>query len=293
MRFIRYVLRALNPKTAVTMDSRRVFRIRRCVVAGVITILVIAMVSCGVYGVKMHAQRAAQASQSATSTDKTTAKRQNPKKDSSGKQSQKSQDNADTEDSVQAELKNQSAPLTDDQRNEILAKAQQTARDNGHEPTQYTYCVAQKGDVGSLDDFANAVYRILNGERGWSRAGATFVQGADGSCDFNIVLSEARYMTTFSPDCSTEYSCRVDENVIINDDRWNGGTNDWLSAGGDMARYRVMVINHEVGHRLGHTDNETTCAGAGQLAPLMQEQSMHLDGCATNEYPLDGELWIK
>ncbi|WP_244609352.1 DUF3152 domain-containing protein [Bifidobacterium moukalabense] len=296
MRFIRYVLRALNPKTAVTMDSRQVFRIRRCVVAGVIAVLVIAMVSCGVYGVKMHAQRAAQASQSTTSTGKTTAKRQNSKKDSSGKQSQKSQDNADnadTEDSVQAELKNQSAPLTDDQRNEILAKAQQTARDNGHEPTQYTYCVAQKGDVGSLDDFANAVYRILNGERGWSRAGATFVQGADGSCDFNIVLSEARYMTTFSPDCSTEYSCRVDENVIINDDRWNGGTNDWLSAGGDMARYRVMVINHEVGHRLGHTDNETTCAGAGQLAPLMQEQSMHLDGCATNEYPLDGELWIK
>lgn len=29
VRFIRYVLRALNPKTAVTMDSRQVFRIRR------------------------------------------------------------------------------------------------------------------------------------------------------------------------------------------------------------------------------------------------------------------------
>ena len=134
---------------------------------------------------------------------------------------------------------------------------------------------------------------FINDERGWPRAGATFVQGAEGNCDFNIVLSEAQYMTTFSSGCSTEYSCRVGENVIINDDRWNGGTDAWLSAGGNMARYRVMVINHEVGHRLGHTDNETPCAGAGQSAPLMQEQSMHLDGCTTNEYPLDNELWIR
>ncbi|SPU24161.1 membrane protein [Bifidobacterium adolescentis] len=93
-------------------------------------------------------------------------------------------------------------------------------------------------------------------------------------------------MTSFSPSCSVEYSCRVDNNVIVNDDRWNGGTQQWLAAGGNLARYRTMVINHEVGHRLGHIDNETTCAGEGQLAPLMQEQSMHLDGCKVNEYPL-------
>lgn len=292
VRFIRYVLRALNPKTAVTMDSRQVFRIRRWTVACVLAILVIAMVSCSVHGMKAHAQRAAQASQSAT-TGKTTAKRQHSKNDAAAERSNESQDDDNAEDPVQAELQHQSAPLTDDQRNEILAKAQQTARDNGHEPTQYTYCVAEKGDVGSLDDFSNAVYRILNDERGWPRAGATFVQGAEGNCDFNIVLSEAQYMTTFSSGCSTEYSCRVGENVIINDDRWNGGTDAWLSAGGNMARYRVMVINHEVGHRLGHTDNETPCAGAGQSAPLMQEQSMHLDGCTTNEHPLDNELWIR
>ncbi len=72
VRFIRYVLRALNPKTAVTMDSRQVFRIRRWTVACVLAILVIAMVSCSVHGMKAHAQRAAQASQSAT-TGKTTA----------------------------------------------------------------------------------------------------------------------------------------------------------------------------------------------------------------------------
>ena len=34
-------------------------------------------------------------------------------------------------------------------------------------------------------------------------------------------------------------------NVIINDDRWNSGTDVWMSGGGDLARYRTMVINHE------------------------------------------------
>ena len=103
-----------------------------------------------------------------------------------------------------------------------------------------------------------------------------FEPSTDGNCDFNIVLAQASSMPTFSSICSEQYSCRVGDNVIINDDRWNSGTDVWVSGGGDLARYRTMVINHEVGHRLGHVDNEMTCAGAGQAAPLMQEQSIFL-----------------
>lgn len=125
------------------------------------------------------------------------------------------------------------------------------------------------------------------------RAGAIFEPSTDGNYDFNIVLAQASTLPTFSSVCSEQYSCRVGNNVIINDDRWNSGMDVWMSGGGDLARYRTMVINHEVGHRLGHIDNEMTCArGAGQAAPLMQEQSIFLDGCAINEYPLDSELWI-
>ncbi len=126
------------------------------------------------------------------------------------------------------------------------------------------------------------------------RAGAIFEPSTDGNCDFNIVLAQASTLPTFSSVCSEQYSCRVGNNVIINDDRWNSGMDVWMSGGGDLARYRTMVINHEVGHRLGHIDNEMTCArgGAGQAAPLMQEQPIFLDGCAINEYPLDSELWI-
>lgn len=180
----------------------------------------------------------------------------------------------------------------DDQKREILAKAQQTAQNSGYGMVQYHYCVVTNGEVGSVEDFSNAVFRILNSEHGWARAGAIFEPSTDGNCDFNIVLAQASTLPTFSSVCSEQYSCRVGNNVIINDDRWNSGTDVWMSGGGDLARYRTMVINHEVGHRLGHIDNEMTCAGAGQAAPLMQEQSIFLDGCAINEYPLDSELWI-
>ncbi|BDR52530.1 hypothetical protein KIM372_04370 [Bombiscardovia nodaiensis] len=185
------------------------------------------------------------------------------------------------------------SPLSDQERAGILAQAQATAAASGKPAQQFSYCVAGKGNVGETDSFASAIFRTLNDPRGWPRAGATFVQGSDGACDMTIVLSEAQYLPTFSPSCSSTYSCRVGNQVIINKDRWDGGTDLWLGAGGDMERYKVMVINHEVGHRLGHMDNEQTCAAQGQPAPLMQEQSMGLDGCTPNEWPLDSELWVR
>ncbi|MCH9274893.1 DUF3152 domain-containing protein [Bifidobacterium amazonense] len=186
-------------------------------------------------------------------------------------------------------------PLTDAERTSILQQAQSTAADSGDVPQTFTYCLETKGDVGSTTAFSNTVYRTLNNAKGWPRAGATFEQLNGDDCanaDMTLILSEAKYMSDFSEGCSGSYSCRVGDQVIINADRWNGGTEDWLKAGGTLARYREMVINHEVGHRLGHYDNETACAGEGQPAPLMLQQSMRLDGCTPNEWPLDSELWI-
>lgn len=34
---------------------------------------------------------------------------------------------------------------------------------------QYHYCVVTNGEVGSVEDFSNAVFRILNSEHGWAR----------------------------------------------------------------------------------------------------------------------------
>ena len=190
-------------------------------------------------------------------------------------------------------------PLSADERSAILAKAEQTASESGNGLITYTYCVAARGEVGDLTEFANMFFSTLNDPRGWPRAGVIFQEneGADpntdpNACSMTLTLAAADQMTSFSTECSDEYSCRVGNNVIINIDRWNNATEGWLNAGGTVERYRTMVINHEVGHRLGHLDNELTCPAVNQPAPLMQQQSMDLLGCVPKEWPLDEELWV-
>lgn len=301
----RTVVSALNPNASSNLDAKQVFRIRRTVVfSGIAAVVLIVAV---VVAVSVHANRSAQADKTGTVVSAQTSKtKQSPsakatKKTTAGKtaaensSAKKTQEQSDTSSSLTDETRRQvealAASISDDESATIKAKADETAHSSGKPVTQYTYCIAGKGNVGVLDGFANTVYRVLNDPRGWPRAGATFVKGDGDACNFTVVLSEAKYMQTFDSGCSAEYSCRVGDNVIINLDRWNGGIGNWMEAGGNLARYRTMVINHEVGHALGHIDNETTCAGAGKPAPLMQEQSMHLDGCTVNEWPLDDELW--
>jgi Protein of unknown function (DUF3152) len=47
------------------------------------------------------------------------------------------------------------------------------------------------------------------------------------------------------------------------------------------------VVNHEVGHWLGF--GHSRCSGAGRLAPVMQQQSIGLEGCTFNPWPLPTE----
>lgn len=205
-------------------------------------------------------------------------------------------DNADNKNNAgSSDQQSTPEPLTDDERAAILSKAEQTATESGNELITYTYCVASKGEVGDLTEFSDTVFSTLNDPRGWPRAGAVF-QEADGTdpnaCSMTLTLAAADQMTSFSTECSDEYSCRVGNDVVINVDRWNNATEGWLNAGGTVSRYRTMVINHEVGHRLGHLDNELTCSAVNQPAPLMQQQSMDLLGCTPNEWTLDEELWV-
>ncbi len=96
-------------------------------------------------------------------------------------------------------------------------------------------------------------------------------------------------MPSFSSGCDVEWSCRVGRSVIINDKRWVDASAAWNASGGTLRDYRHMVVNHEVGHWLGH--GHLHCAGAGQLAPVMQQQSIDLEGCKFNPWPLTSELW--
>jgi len=148
-----------------------------------------------------------------------------------------------------------------------------------------TYSVATRGAVRSnLGEFIANAEATYADARGWRAAGIRFDRVATGG-DFTLWLATPDEVARFSSTCSSFYSCRVGRNVIINDDRFLGGSPYWP---GPVAEYRHLVVNHETGHFLGL--GHAGCPGPGSLAPVMQQQSKGLDGCAPNAWPTAGEL---
>ena len=156
-------------------------------------------------------------------------------------------------------------------------------------PAKYTYCAATKGvDQSYLADFIAKTAAVLGDPRGWNVEGRVGFERVETDCDFSLWLSAPSQMTSFGGVCDSYYSCRSDRNVVINFDRWQGATDPWNAAGGSLEDYRVMVTNHEVGHWLGF--GHRNCSGAGQPAPVMQQQSIDLQGCSFNPWPTSPEL---
>jgi hypothetical protein len=150
-----------------------------------------------------------------------------------------------------------------------------------------TFSVATRGRVSNPRTLASQALFTLNDPRGWSRQGTQYVEVPQGG-EFTMVLTQAALVPSFGYPCSTLWSCQQGRYVVINDTRWQFASPSWNAAGGAPRDYRHMVVNHEVGHWLGR--GHLFCPGPGQLAPVMQQQSISLQGCAFNPWPLDGEL---
>lgn len=188
------------------------------------------------------------------------------------------------------ELANVQAPALKDPEWLVAQKAaQQAAKAAATTTRTVTYDAAARGVLtADLAEFKRQANATLNDPRGWARMGVIFQEVASGGM-FSLVLAEANQLPVFSPGCSAEYSCRAGRYVIINQDRWLGATPSWNAAGGSLRDYRHMVVNHEVGHWLGHGHED--CAAAGQSAAVMQQQSINLQGCSFNPWPTTSELW--
>ncbi|MEU3468919.1 DUF3152 domain-containing protein [Streptomyces sp. NPDC006687] len=129
--------------------------------------------------------------------------------------------------------------------------------------------------------FAEAVQRTLNDPRSWGHDGEmTFERVADGKADFVITLASPG--TTGAWCAKSDLDTTIDnvscdsastERVMINAFRWGQGSATY--GAGQMLAYRQMLINHEVGHRLGH--GHVSCQKPGSLAPIMQQQTKSLD----------------
>nr|WP_199827377.1 DUF3152 domain-containing protein [Streptomyces xylophagus] len=161
---------------------------------------------------------------------------------------------------------------------------------------KYTYRVDVEQGLG-LDGtlFAEAVQKTLNDGRSWAHNGArTFERIYSGKPDFVITLASpgttAKWCAKSGLD-TTEDNVSCDsastERVMINAYRWAQGSSTY---GDKMYAYRQMLINHEVGHRLGY--GHVTCDKDGELAPVMQQQTKFLDHdgihCLANPWPYPG-----
>ncbi|WP_217210487.1 DUF3152 domain-containing protein [Streptomyces sp. AC550_RSS872] len=128
--------------------------------------------------------------------------------------------------------------------------------------------------------FAEAVQKTLNDDRSWAHNGAyTFERIYSGKPDFVITLASpgttADWCAKSGLDTTVDnVSCdsAATERVMINAYRWAQGSETY---GDRIHEYRQMLINHEVGHRLGNP--HVTCDKDGELAPVMQQQTKFLD----------------
>ena len=154
---------------------------------------------------------------------------------------------------------------------------------------EITYDISFRGTLkADRTEFEKVVDQTLTDNRGWARAGVKFQKVASGG-RLHVVLASGVEVEKASPNgCSSELSCTVKPYVLINDDRWLNGTDSYQGVG--IAAYRQMVINHEVGHFLGH-DHVWSCDNG--VAPVMLQQSTGLRGCSANSWPLASELWVR
>ncbi|MFH0242478.1 DUF3152 domain-containing protein [Streptomyces sp. HK10] len=148
--------------------------------------------------------------------------------------------------------------------------------------------------------FAEAVHRTLNDERSWSHGGARTFERVSGKSGKSEGDDPVFVITLASPSTTAEWCARsgldttVDnvscdsastERIMINAYRWARGAETF---GPDRIReYREMLINHEVGHRLGK--GHVNCPREGALAPVMMQQTKYLTvggaTCRPNAWP--------
>ncbi|GAA2877511.1 lipoprotein [Actinoplanes cyaneus] len=167
--------------------------------------------------------------------------------------------------------------------------ARETAAPAGRKGTLLHYRVAVERDIHGVTaaQFAAVTTATLRDPRSWTAGGEWRLQrvGPDDRADFTIWLVTPKTRDAMCEGAADGYtSCRAHDNVVINVARWAKGVPDY---GASLGVYRQYVINHEVGHRLGQAHE--LCPAKGDLAPVMQQQTLGLHGCKPNSWPfLDG-----
>ena len=136
-------------------------------------------------------------------------------------------------------------------------------------------------------EVAAIVDTVLGDPRSWIGGGNVRLQlvPAGAPAEFTVLLASP---ATSEAICATGglrtegySSCRLPGRVVLNLARWLTGVPDY---GASLEEYRRYLVNHEVGHQLGH--GHESCPAPGAPAPVMQQQTYGLQGCLANGWPV-------
>ena len=146
----------------------------------------------------------------------------------------------------------------------------------------YSYTIEKRGEIeSSMEVFGDIARQTLSDIRGWTLNLNVDFRRVSSDEDFRLILASPREVDRAASACSAQWSCRVGDQILINDERWRNTTSTWPES---RRAYRSYVINHELGHWLGIRDIRE-CPRGGHDAPVMMQQSKGLDGCNARVWP--------
>jgi hypothetical protein len=184
----------------------------------------------------------------------------------------------------------------------------------GTGPTRWVRIEIEDGVPIDPGIVAPYVMSILGDAQGWTAHGRVSFGRTDGVADIRIVfaspktaeslcprphdpatvdieppdvpgvvpLPQASPSPSASPSASPDEaeSCAEQGIVVVSAYQWAAGAKAF---GDEAGQWRDYMINHPIGHLLGEPD--APCGGAGQLAPVMQNQELDITPCLANGWP--------
>jgi uncharacterized protein DUF3152 len=164
-------------------------------------------------------------------------------------------------------------------------------------PLRRFHVAAEIGSGEDVAGFAAQVEATLGDPRSWVGGGGLRLQRMSPAdpVDFTVFLATRESAAEMCSRGGTNIrqggipytSCRTTGRAIINLDRWRRSAPPYVAARVPLAVYRQYVINHEVGHELGH--HHEGCRRPGSPAPVMVQQTLDLGGCVPNAWPRRGD----
>jgi hypothetical protein len=137
------------------------------------------------------------------------------------------------------------------------------------------------------DRYADQVEEILSDRRSWiGGPGIALRRVSRGPVAFRVTLAAPKLTDRLCSPLQTNriYSCFMRGRSVLNAMRWRRGAKSYHR---DIDGYRTYLVNHEVGHALGH--GHRSCPAPGRKAPVMLQQTKGVNPCVRNPWPLRRE----